>query len=189
MVKCNRGMSLIFILKSLTRSFLIFYLSHSITISSIDGLNGVRLAKRDCTHSFYEPPPSSDIEKIRRNMVKQQKARALIVEILGRKKQLFPFSQWLCKRTVLHRPVFPLQFFWGSCGCCSWWHMVSEMKMDSTSHSTSGRASAMAFQTVWTTMMCSPGLILYFLVTCLENIQVVPLSWFVKNISVHNNRL
>ncbi|XDV17483.1 hypothetical protein PO909_023332 [Leuciscus waleckii] len=52
------------------------------TTCSGNYLNGVRLAKRDCTHSFYEPPPSSDIEKIRRNMVKQQKARALIVEIL-----------------------------------------------------------------------------------------------------------
>ncbi|KAK7169828.1 hypothetical protein R3I94_000154 [Phoxinus phoxinus] len=52
------------------------------TTTCSDGLNGVRLAKRDCTHSFYEPPPSSDIEKIKRNMVKQQKARALIMEIL-----------------------------------------------------------------------------------------------------------
>ncbi|XP_077057922.1 polycystin-1-like protein 2 [Siphateles boraxobius] len=52
------------------------------TTTCSDGFNGVRLAKRDCTQSFYEPPPSSDIEKIKRNMVKQQKARALIMEIL-----------------------------------------------------------------------------------------------------------
>uniref|UniRef100_A0A8C1RRW1 Polycystic kidney disease 1 like 2b n=1 Tax=Cyprinus carpio TaxID=7962 RepID=A0A8C1RRW1_CYPCA len=51
-------------------------------IFSIDGLNGVRLSKRDCTHSYYQPPPPSDIEKIKRNMVKQQKAQALIMEIL-----------------------------------------------------------------------------------------------------------
>ncbi|XP_048041522.1 LOW QUALITY PROTEIN: polycystic kidney disease protein 1-like 2 [Megalobrama amblycephala] len=52
------------------------------TTTCTDGLYGVRLAKRDCSHSFYQPPPSSDIEKLRRNMVKQQKARALIMEIL-----------------------------------------------------------------------------------------------------------
>ncbi|RXN31814.1 polycystic kidney disease 1-like 2 [Labeo rohita] len=46
------------------------------------GLNGVRLSKRDCTRSYYQPPPPSDIERIKRNMVKQQKARALIMEIL-----------------------------------------------------------------------------------------------------------
>uniref|UniRef100_A0A8C1RSL7 Polycystic kidney disease 1 like 2b n=1 Tax=Cyprinus carpio TaxID=7962 RepID=A0A8C1RSL7_CYPCA len=52
------------------------------TSTRSDGLNGVRLSKRDCTHSYYQPPPPSDIEKIKRNMVKQQKAQALIMEIL-----------------------------------------------------------------------------------------------------------
>ncbi|XP_067303965.1 polycystin-1-like protein 2 [Pseudorasbora parva] len=52
------------------------------TSTCSDDFNGVRLAKRVCSHSFYQPPPSSDIEKIKRNMVKQQKARALIIEIL-----------------------------------------------------------------------------------------------------------
>ncbi|XP_016090515.1 polycystic kidney disease protein 1-like 2 [Sinocyclocheilus grahami] len=47
-----------------------------------NGLNGVRLSKRDCARSYYQPPPPSDIEKLKRNMVKQQKARALIMEIL-----------------------------------------------------------------------------------------------------------
>lgn len=56
-----------------------------IPISCADGLNGVRLSKRDCARSYYQPPPPSDIEQIRRNMVKQQKARALIMEILGKR--------------------------------------------------------------------------------------------------------
>uniref|UniRef100_A0A8C2DZG6 Polycystic kidney disease 1 like 2b n=1 Tax=Cyprinus carpio TaxID=7962 RepID=A0A8C2DZG6_CYPCA len=51
-------------------------------IDTLHGLNGVRLSKRDCTRSYYQPPPPSDIEKIKRNMVKQQKAQALIMEIL-----------------------------------------------------------------------------------------------------------
>ncbi|XP_026072633.1 polycystic kidney disease protein 1-like 2 [Carassius auratus] len=52
------------------------------TSTRSDGLNGVQLSKRDCTRSYYQPPPSSDIEKLKSNMVKQQKARALIMEIL-----------------------------------------------------------------------------------------------------------
>ncbi|XP_059361535.1 polycystin-1-like protein 2 [Carassius carassius] len=52
------------------------------TSTRADGLNGVQLSKRDCTRSYYQPPPSSDIEKLKTNMVKQQKARALIMEIL-----------------------------------------------------------------------------------------------------------
>lgn len=60
---------------------------HSVMISPVAGLNGVRLSKRDCTRSYYQPPPPSDIERIKRNMVKQQKARALIMEILGKIKK------------------------------------------------------------------------------------------------------
>ncbi|XP_051552576.1 polycystic kidney disease protein 1-like 2 [Myxocyprinus asiaticus] len=52
------------------------------TTTSTDGLDGVRLAKRDCANHYYQPPPSTDLEKMRSNMVKQQKARALIMEIL-----------------------------------------------------------------------------------------------------------
>ncbi|KAA0723782.1 Polycystic kidney disease protein 1-like 2 PC1-like 2 protein [Triplophysa tibetana] len=47
-----------------------------------EGPDGLRLAKRDCMRSYYKPPPPSDIEKIKRNLAKQRKARGLIVEIL-----------------------------------------------------------------------------------------------------------
>ncbi|XP_040019356.2 polycystin-1-like protein 2 [Gasterosteus aculeatus] len=43
----------------------------------------VRAARRDSTCSFYQPPPPTDIEKIRSNMVKEQKVFALIREILA----------------------------------------------------------------------------------------------------------
>uniref|UniRef100_A0A8C1Y1J9 Polycystic kidney disease 1 like 2b n=1 Tax=Cyprinus carpio TaxID=7962 RepID=A0A8C1Y1J9_CYPCA len=52
------------------------------TLRKKTSTRSVRLSKRDCTHSYYQPPPPSDIEKIKRNMVKQQKAQALIMEIL-----------------------------------------------------------------------------------------------------------
>uniref|UniRef100_A0AAQ4Q994 Polycystic kidney disease 1 like 2a n=1 Tax=Gasterosteus aculeatus aculeatus TaxID=481459 RepID=A0AAQ4Q994_GASAC len=43
----------------------------------------VRAARRDSTCSFYQPPPPTDIEKIRSNMIKEQKVFALIREILA----------------------------------------------------------------------------------------------------------
>ncbi|XP_056318345.1 polycystic kidney disease protein 1-like 2 [Danio aesculapii] len=52
------------------------------TTTGSDGLSGVCFAQRDCTQSYYQPPPPGDIEKIRRNMLKQQKAQALVMEIL-----------------------------------------------------------------------------------------------------------
>ncbi|XP_057193053.1 polycystic kidney disease protein 1-like 2 isoform X3 [Triplophysa rosa] len=47
-----------------------------------EGPDGLRIARRDCMRSYYKPPPPSDIEKIKRNLAKQRKARGLIVEIL-----------------------------------------------------------------------------------------------------------
>ncbi|XP_073715481.1 polycystin-1-like protein 2 isoform X1 [Misgurnus anguillicaudatus] len=44
--------------------------------------DGLRIAKRDCTRKYYVPPPRSDMEKFKRNLARQRKARALIVEIL-----------------------------------------------------------------------------------------------------------
>lgn len=43
----------------------------------------VRAARRDSTCSFYQPPPPTEIEKMRRSMIKEQKVFALIREILG----------------------------------------------------------------------------------------------------------
>nr|XP_054588101.1 polycystic kidney disease protein 1-like 2 isoform X1 [Nothobranchius furzeri] len=42
----------------------------------------VRVARRDSTCSFYQPPPPSDIEKMQRNVIKEQKVFSLIREIL-----------------------------------------------------------------------------------------------------------
>ncbi|XP_014030757.1 polycystic kidney disease protein 1-like 2 [Salmo salar] len=42
----------------------------------------VRAVRRDSTCSFYQPPPPTDIERMRSNMIKEQKVFALIKEIL-----------------------------------------------------------------------------------------------------------
>lgn len=44
--------------------------------------------RRDSTCSFYQPPPPTDIERMKNNMIKEQKVFALIREILGRKPTL-----------------------------------------------------------------------------------------------------
>ncbi|XP_072237410.1 polycystin-1-like protein 2 [Leuresthes tenuis] len=49
----------------------------------IDDPDAVRIARRDSTCSFYQPPPPTDIEKLRSNMIKEQKVFALIREILA----------------------------------------------------------------------------------------------------------
>lgn len=46
-----------------------------------------QMNKRD--PSLYEPPPAADIEKMKRNTVMQQKAFALLKEILSKYKTLF----------------------------------------------------------------------------------------------------
>ncbi|XP_072516546.1 polycystin-1-like protein 2 [Salminus brasiliensis] len=52
------------------------------TLPNSDDPDAVHLARRDSTCSFYQPPPPSDIEKMRNNMIKEQKVFALIREIL-----------------------------------------------------------------------------------------------------------
>uniref|UniRef100_A0A3Q4GX60 Polycystic kidney disease 1 like 2a n=1 Tax=Neolamprologus brichardi TaxID=32507 RepID=A0A3Q4GX60_NEOBR len=44
--------------------------------------DAVQAARRDSTCSFYKPPPPTDIEKMRNNMIKEQKVFALIREIV-----------------------------------------------------------------------------------------------------------
>ncbi|XP_035483332.2 polycystic kidney disease protein 1-like 2 isoform X1 [Scophthalmus maximus] len=47
-----------------------------------DDPDAVRAARRDSTCSFYQPPPPTDIERMRNNMIKEQKVFALMGEIL-----------------------------------------------------------------------------------------------------------
>ncbi|XP_037401275.1 polycystic kidney disease protein 1-like 2 [Pygocentrus nattereri] len=51
-------------------------------LSNSNDPDSVRIARRDSKCSFYQPPPPSDIEKMRSNMIKEQKVFALIREIL-----------------------------------------------------------------------------------------------------------
>ncbi|XP_028329737.1 polycystic kidney disease protein 1-like 2 [Gouania willdenowi] len=53
------------------------------SLRSPDDPNAMRAARRDSTCSFYQPPPPTDLEKIRSNMIKEQKVFALIREILA----------------------------------------------------------------------------------------------------------
>ncbi|XP_077451223.1 polycystin-1-like protein 2 [Stigmatopora argus] len=53
------------------------------SLKNSDDPDGVRAARRDSTCSFYQPPPPTDIEKMRNNMIKEQKVFALIREILA----------------------------------------------------------------------------------------------------------
>ncbi|XP_076011881.1 polycystin-1-like protein 2 [Genypterus blacodes] len=48
-----------------------------------DDPDAVRAARRDSTCSFYQPPPATDIEKMKSNMIKEQKVFGLIREILA----------------------------------------------------------------------------------------------------------
>nr|XP_023646474.1 polycystic kidney disease protein 1-like 2 [Paramormyrops kingsleyae] len=45
--------------------------------------NVVLGTRRDSTCSYYQPPPPTDIERMRNNMIKEQKAYGLIMEILA----------------------------------------------------------------------------------------------------------
>ncbi|KAJ7986099.1 hypothetical protein DPEC_G00347290 [Dallia pectoralis] len=47
-----------------------------------DDPDAVQSARRDSTCSFYRPPPPSDVEKMKNNMIKEQKVFELIKEIL-----------------------------------------------------------------------------------------------------------
>ncbi|XP_071766137.2 polycystin-1-like protein 2 [Centroberyx gerrardi] len=53
------------------------------TLRNPDDPDAVRAARRDSTCSFYQPPPPTDIERMRNNMIKEQKVFALIREILA----------------------------------------------------------------------------------------------------------
>ncbi|KAM4630467.1 polycystin-1-like protein 2 [Polymixia lowei] len=53
------------------------------TLRNPDDPNTVRAARRDSTCSFYQPPPPTDIERMRSNIIKEQKVFALIKEILA----------------------------------------------------------------------------------------------------------
>ncbi|XP_068452137.1 polycystin-1-like protein 2 [Clinocottus analis] len=53
------------------------------SLRNTDDPDTVRAARRDSTCSFYQPPPPNDIEKIRNNMIKEQKVFGLIREILA----------------------------------------------------------------------------------------------------------
>uniref|UniRef100_A0A671XN96 Polycystic kidney disease 1 like 2a n=1 Tax=Sparus aurata TaxID=8175 RepID=A0A671XN96_SPAAU len=52
------------------------------SLRNTDDHDAVRAARRDSTCSFYQPPPPTDIERMRNNMIKEQKVFALIREIL-----------------------------------------------------------------------------------------------------------
>ncbi|XP_073715516.1 polycystin-1-like protein 2 [Misgurnus anguillicaudatus] len=51
-------------------------------LARTDDPDAVRIGRRNSTCSFYQPPPPTDIEKMRNNMIKEQKVFALIREIL-----------------------------------------------------------------------------------------------------------
>lgn len=52
----------------------------------IAGDPGIVLStRRDSSCSLYHPPPPTDIEKMKNNMLKEQKVFALIREIVGKK--------------------------------------------------------------------------------------------------------
>ncbi|XP_044057560.1 polycystic kidney disease protein 1-like 2 isoform X2 [Siniperca chuatsi] len=53
------------------------------SLRNTDDPDAVRAARRDSTCSFYQPPPPTDIERMRNNMIKEQKVFALIKEILA----------------------------------------------------------------------------------------------------------
>uniref|UniRef100_A0A8C4HVJ1 Polycystic kidney disease protein 1-like 2 n=1 Tax=Dicentrarchus labrax TaxID=13489 RepID=A0A8C4HVJ1_DICLA len=53
------------------------------SLRDTDDPDAVRAARRDSTCSFYQPPPPTDIERMRNNMIKEQKVFALIREILA----------------------------------------------------------------------------------------------------------
>uniref|UniRef100_A0A3P8WV34 Polycystic kidney disease 1 like 2a n=1 Tax=Cynoglossus semilaevis TaxID=244447 RepID=A0A3P8WV34_CYNSE len=53
----------------------------------------IRAARRDSTCSFYQPPPPTDIERIRNNMIKERKVFALMGEIIGGRNTLLPYGQ------------------------------------------------------------------------------------------------
>lgn len=62
------------------------------TTSPTDDAAGVWGGRRDSTCSFYQPPPPSDIERMRNNVIKEQKVFGLMREILGRRTNLTTYK-------------------------------------------------------------------------------------------------
>ncbi|KAM4597252.1 polycystin-1-like protein 2 [Fundulus diaphanus] len=52
-------------------------------LTNPDDPDVVRVARRDSTCSFYQPPPPTDIERMRKNVIQEQKVFGLIREILA----------------------------------------------------------------------------------------------------------
>lgn len=46
----------------------------------------IRISRRDNTCRFYQPPPPAAVEKMKENYIKNQKAIALIKEIISERK-------------------------------------------------------------------------------------------------------
>ncbi|XP_060741700.1 polycystin-1-like protein 2 [Tachysurus vachellii] len=59
-----------------------FSVLKDMTLTYSEDPDDIRISRRDSTCSFYQPPPASDIEKMKRNYLKNQKAIALIKEII-----------------------------------------------------------------------------------------------------------
>lgn len=135
----------------------------------------VHAARRDSTCSFYQPPPPTDIERMRSNMIKEQKVVGLIQEIVGEGPlESFSSRNWAdgCFRILMCDICFVLQLTLVLCGCCFWWRTVRGTPMLTSLHNTSARVSPKTFQTVWAFRMCLPGQTQLCWATCLGSTQV-----------------
>lgn len=144
-----------------------------------DDPDAVRAARRDSTCSFYQPPPPTDIERMRNNMIKEQKVFALVREILGRRTTLIHNNTGGSVIQVWDadvRYLFVMQPTWDLCGCCSWWRTVRGTPTLTFWPSTFDRASAKGSQTVWVFRMCSTGQTRLCWATCLESTQVLTVA-------------
>jgi len=147
----------------------------------IDDPDAVRIARRDSTCSFYQPPPPTDIEKLRSNMIKEQKVFALIREILGKVTIMRHSGSRRQHDRVWNAGVknlFAMQPTLALCGCCFWWHMVRGTPMLIFWPNTFDKASAKASQTPWVFRMWSAGLTQLCWPTCSESTQVSVLWWY-----------
>lgn len=167
--------------------FLLFCVKNKANQLSVllsDDPDTVRAARRDSTCSFYQPPPPTDIERMRNNMIKEQKVFALIREILGRKTTLV-LNNKVCDELQFWdadvRYLFVMQPTWVLCGCCFWWRTVRGTPMRIFWPNTSDRASAKRSQTVWVFRMCSSGQTQLCWATCLGSTQVSML-WSYKQL-------
>lgn len=158
--------------------------ANQLSVLLSDDPDTVRAARRDSTCSFYQPPPPTDIERMRNNMIKEQKVFALIREILGRKTTLV-LNNKVCDELQFWdadvRYLFVMQPTWVLCGCCFWWRTVRGTPMRIFWPNTSDRASAKRSQTVWVFRMCSTGQTQLCWATCLGSTQVSML-WSYKQL-------